>query len=220
MSLCFANFVLRKDDLWRRNHSTIRGLELHESDFSPYFPTSIAYTPLPRAALERFLSQRGLLSDKASRTDPFHSGFLNKIYLRLNELVFHGSSGVSYHSSINLRILTPCCKTLAFHVGERKSEVDMEEIDRIIHARTSTLGTGGGTDHDDTAIRARPNYRWEGLFEDTASQNRSRIYNCIRRLGVWFGITPYWRKGMASQGLALDVMLDHGQYVKLHPRFH
>ena len=92
----------------------------------------------------------------------------------------------------------------------------MDEIDRIIHERTSTLGTGGGTDHDDSSIRARPNYRWEGLFEDTPNINRTRLNNWIRQLGVWFGITPHWRKGTASHGLALDVVLDGGQYRKLH----
>lgn len=85
-----------KDDLWRRNHETISGLELHASEFDPHYPTSIAYTPLPRPALEAFLVQRGLLSKIPRRGDFFHAGFLNKIYLRLNDTAFRGSTRVSF----------------------------------------------------------------------------------------------------------------------------
>lgn len=35
----------------------------------------------------------------------------------------------------------------------------MEQVDADAGAGPSTLGTGGGTDHDDTSIRARPAYR-------------------------------------------------------------
>lgn len=86
---------LLQDDLWRRNHDTISNLRLHEVDFNPYYPTSIAYTPLPRTILESFLIQRGLLSTPSKRGDFFHRGFLNKLYLRLNETAFRGSSKVS-----------------------------------------------------------------------------------------------------------------------------
>jgi hypothetical protein len=47
-----------------------------------------------------------------------------------------------------------------FHMGTDVSEVDMEEIDIETIAGPSTLGTGGGTDHDDVSIRARPAYRY------------------------------------------------------------
>jgi len=84
-----------QDDLWRRNYDTINALNLHAQDFNPHYPTSIAYNPLPRAALEDFLRQRGLMSTPSLSTDFFYSGFLNKIYFRLNELVFRGSGDVS-----------------------------------------------------------------------------------------------------------------------------
>lgn len=83
-----------QDDLWRRNYDAISALRLHSSDFDPHFPTSVAYRPLPRPALEAFLSQRGLFHNVTRRGDFFHHGFLNKLYLRLNEIAFRGSSKV------------------------------------------------------------------------------------------------------------------------------
>lgn len=118
---------MAQDDLWRRNHATIKGLALHESDFNPHYPTSIAYVPLPRLVLERFLAQRGLLSAKAGYFDPFHSGFLNKVYLRLNEVAFHGSSKVSDHavckSIIILLIYYPSCRTSVFMLVKGKPKL-------------------------------------------------------------------------------------------------
>jgi len=84
-----------QDDLWRRNCDTISALRKHEPDFNPHYMTSIAYTPLPRAALEAFLTQRGLLHKKPKFFDCFHAGFLNKLYSRLNDCVFRDSSRVS-----------------------------------------------------------------------------------------------------------------------------
>ena len=69
-------------------------MQRHAVDFDPHYPTSIAYCPLPRPALEAFLIQRGLLSNVPKWGDFFHAGFLNKLYLRLNEAVFTGSSQV------------------------------------------------------------------------------------------------------------------------------
>ena len=83
-----------QDDLWRRNWDCYSGLRKYATDFNPAYPTSIAYTPLPRAALENFLTQRGLLHKKPQFFDVFHAGFLNKIYLRLNDVVYHGSEKV------------------------------------------------------------------------------------------------------------------------------
>lgn len=85
-----------QDDLWRRNNDTIPALKKHEADFNPHYVTSIAYTPLPRAALVAFLTQRGLLHNKPHWWDAFHAGFLNKLYLRLNDAVFRDSSKASH----------------------------------------------------------------------------------------------------------------------------
>ncbi|KDR84944.1 hypothetical protein GALMADRAFT_1322109 [Galerina marginata CBS 339.88] len=187
------------DDLWRRNYDTIAGLEKYSADFSPHYRTSIAYTPLPRAALEAFLAQRGMLHKKPRWNDFFHAGFLNKLYLRLNDAVFRDSRGA-----------------ILFHLGSDKREMDMEDIDIITQGQPSTLGTGGGTDHDDSWIRARPTYRWEGLLSDpphVAGHQLRRKW--LTKLGAWMGVTPLWRSGTPSNGLSLDVRVENGRYVLL-----
>jgi hypothetical protein len=92
----------------------------------------------------------------------------------------------------------------------------MEEIDVQTQMRPSTLGTGGGTDHDDSSIRARPLYRWEGILEDPLLKHERHTAIFFAKLGVWFGVTPRWRSGIPSMGLALDVQLSNGQYVVVH----
>ena len=88
----------------------------------------------------------------------------------------------------------------------------MEEIDQRTQLHPSTIGTGGGTDHDDETIRARPTYRWEGLLDDPVRKYESRIGQFFVKIGVWFGITPRWRSGGRSMGLSLDVRLQNGHY--------
>ncbi|KAI0348576.1 hypothetical protein BDW22DRAFT_1319309 [Trametopsis cervina] len=188
------------DDLWRRNHDTISGLQKYASDFDPHYSTSIAYSPLPRAALESFLTQRGLYHAKTKWGDFFHSGFLNKMYMRMYDILYHGTR----HGDI-------------IHLGQgNQAELDMEEVDGQTQARPSTLGTGGGTDHDDESIRARPLYRWEGILDDPLLKHERHSANFFAKLGVWFGVTPRWRSGIPSMGLALDVQLRNGQYVVIH----
>ncbi|KAJ7630901.1 hypothetical protein FB45DRAFT_833713 [Roridomyces roridus] len=184
------------DDLWRRNHDTISGLKLHASDFDPHYPTSIAYKPLPRAVLESFLTQRGLLS----KSQCMESGFLNKLYVRLNDIVFRGSS-----------------RAVMFHIGGNGTEMDMEEIDMDPRAQSRAqlsyfTDTGVGTDADASSIRPRAEYRWEALLEDQYRTGRRhrRFFSKVR---AWLGLTPLWRTGTASNGLALDVRLEGGRYV-------
>ncbi|KAF9822133.1 hypothetical protein IEO21_00127 [Rhodonia placenta] len=186
------------DDLWRRNYDTISALNKHASDFNPHYPTSIAYTPLPRAALEAFLTQRGLLHKKPKWDDFFDAGFLNKMYLRMNDIVFHGSF-----------------KANVLHLGDDYSDLDMEEVDEQTLMQPSTLGTGAGTDYDDATIRARPIYRWEGILDDSLRKRKAKHRQFLAKLAVWFGVSPFWRSGPPSQGLALDAQLADGRYVLL-----
>lgn len=181
------------DDLWRRNHDTIAALQLHATDFNPHYPSSIAYSPLPRPALESFLIQRGLMSKIPKWRDFFHHGLLNKLYLRLNQAVFPRSAS----------------RAIKFHVGDEPKEMYMEDVDILTQGHPSTfLGTGGGTDHDADSIRPRPAYHWEGLLEDELVLGSRAHRNWFAKMGAWFGVTPLWRSGIPSQGVALDVRLE------------
>ncbi|KAF5390251.1 hypothetical protein D9757_002979 [Collybiopsis confluens] len=188
------------DDLWRRNYDTISNLRLHETDFNPYYPSSIAYMPLPRPVLEAFLTQRGLLSTPPKRADFFHNGFLNKLYLRLNEAAFRGSG-----------------KAVFFHLGDDGPELDMDGVDLELQMEgpSSLFGTGGGTDHDDSSIIVRPAYKWEGVLSDTLHHHRWKRQDFLSKMGAWFGIKPTWRAGAVSAGVSIDVFLDNGRYVVL-----
>ena len=82
------------------------------------------------------------------------------------------------------------------------------------HPKTSSLGTGGGTDHDDVSIRARPLYRWEAIFDDPLTRDLNRRW--LPKLAVWFGLSPFWRSRMPlTNGVSLDVRLENGNYVLL-----
>ncbi|KAF9787179.1 hypothetical protein BJ322DRAFT_706318 [Thelephora terrestris] len=187
------------DDFWRKNYETIKAIQIHATDFNPHYPTSIAYRPLSRPVLEQFLTQRGLFKAKPVRKMTFHHGFLNMIYVRLNDIVFHG---------------TP--EAILVHLGEGQSEWDMDGLDLQTLGPPSTLGTGGGTEYDDPEVRARPTFRWEELMT-------SPIRECIRgsrwfagKFGVWFGLTPLWRPSFTVTGFTLDVKLDaKGRYVAI-----
>ncbi|KXN90068.1 hypothetical protein AN958_05073 [Leucoagaricus sp. SymC.cos] len=204
------------DDFWRRNHDTISALENNVSDFDPHYPTSIAYTPLPRAALENFLAQRGLFNQKPKLDDWIHQGFLNKLYLRLNETVFTPVTGKVNHFAAYMFIHTQCkFQSIMFHLGYGSKELDMNQIDLATRAGSSTLGTGAGTDHDISWIRTRPVYRWEGILTDPLRKRHGQR-TWLSKLGAWLGITPVWRGPESTSGIAVDVALDKsGRYVLL-----
>lgn len=83
------------DDLWRQNHTAMTSLQTYQPDFDPHYPTSIAYRPLPRPALEAFLTQRGVLrSNRKGMPDFVHVGLINKMYVRLSQIAFSGKSRV------------------------------------------------------------------------------------------------------------------------------
>jgi len=111
--------------------------------------------------------------------------------------------------------LTHLLQGILFHIGSDKSELDMNGIDLEIQGQPSTLGTGGGTDHDDSSIRARPEYRWEGILSDPMQPGCHRP-SFLAKLGAWFGVTPLWRTGIPSPGVAVDVRLENGRYVLIN----
>ena len=103
-------------------------------------------------------------------------------------------------------------QALIFHIGDGSQELDMDGVDLETQGPTSSLGTGDGTDYDVPGTRMRPAYRWEGLLEDPIQPGKRRG-RWLAKLGTWFGITPYWRTGLASNGLSLRVHLENGRYV-------
>lgn len=100
-----------------------------------------------------------------------------------------------------------------FHVGGDEAELDMQKVDLQTQPRSSTMGTGGGTDYDQASIQARPKYKWEGLLEDPLLAGATRRRRLFAKMGAWFGITPLWKSGIPSRGLAADVQLQNGRYV-------
>ncbi|KAG0253358.1 hypothetical protein DFQ27_007447 [Actinomortierella ambigua] len=84
-SICHQWWYLFWDDLYRKNHEEIP--QLIPASFSPAFPTSICYQPMPRAELEQFLEKHGCWL-KHGRSGFMHVGVLNRIYAFLNRLVF------------------------------------------------------------------------------------------------------------------------------------
>ena len=78
------------DELWRLNSNDYSQLRKFRRSFSPQYPTSIAYRPMPRQELEEFLHKRGLWKNKGAKGGPFNRGMLNRIFFYLNEIVFAG----------------------------------------------------------------------------------------------------------------------------------
>ncbi|KAG9120764.1 hypothetical protein FRC07_003616 [Ceratobasidium sp. 392] len=110
------------DDFWRRNKTTISSLIIHQSDFDPQFPTSIAYNPLPRATLEAFLRQRGLWYPTPKwygNWSWIDTGLINKVYFHLNWIAFASSS-----------------KTIQVHLGNDPLPIDLLDIDKRSRAAT------------------------------------------------------------------------------------
>ncbi|KAF8316174.1 hypothetical protein DL93DRAFT_2154964 [Clavulina sp. PMI_390] len=182
------------DDFWRRNHATVKALTLHEPDFNPWYPSSIAYQLLPRAALDAFLLQRGLLTAESrswfKSSGALHSGLVNRLYFHLNEIVYERHPSKMIHT-----------------VGTLPSGFELP----YAHHRASSEDTGGGTDHDDSSIRERPLYRYEELFMEHHGKWRGRF-------AVWFGLTPFAPlMDQRTRDISLELRLDseHHQYIRL-----
>ncbi|KAG6857525.1 hypothetical protein H0H87_000124 [Tephrocybe sp. NHM501043] len=110
-------------------------------------------------------------------------------------------------------------KEIKFHIGKGSTERDMMEVDletRI--GQASSIGTGAGTDHDDSWIRTRPQYRWEGILTDSPSPGNRRG-KWLSKLSAWLGLTPTWRSGIPTDELLLDVRQDNGRYVLLNSEY-
>ncbi|KAH8913761.1 hypothetical protein BT69DRAFT_1306207 [Atractiella rhizophila] len=142
------------DDLWRRNGNDVPSIGKHPSQFSPYYRSSICYHPLSRPDLEAFLRNLGLWINDG-RCGYFTTGFLNRIYLFLDQIVFEDASA-----------------QIPIKVGSEHSQVPFSDLNRHLprqiheegthpkHVRAAnhsdttqfTCDTGAGTDHDDRNI--------------------------------------------------------------------
>lgn len=145
------------DDFWRKNSQDYTLLRSHRRFFSPSYPTSIAYRPMSRTALEKFLKKKGLWIQEGSKGF-INRGLLNRIYFYLDELVFakhhFGSSQLSSNPFSN-----PNAVPLA--LGNDVSHalpLTYRNIEGIL-ANGSRL-TGGGTE-ETTSIVERKYYPWE-----------------------------------------------------------
>ena len=100
-----------------------------------------------------------------------------------------------------------------FHIGDGPTELGMDQVDAETQGQPSTLGTGGGTDHDVSWIPPRPAYRWEGLLQDPPGNGKKGKRTWFAKFGAWLGLTPLWRSGLISSGISLDLRLENGRYV-------
>ena len=79
------------------------------------------------------------------------------------------------------------------------------------HQKTSSMGTGGGTDHDDVSIRNRPFYKYEEAFVSHRGKWSGKF-------AVWFGLTPFSPiLEEHSHDIMFDLRLDseHNQYIRV-----
>lgn len=200
------------DDIWRRNADVITHMRTHSQDFDPHYSSCIAYTPLSRANMEAFLVVRGLFSPTRNTRAWFHPGILNKLYLRLNDIVFMNTSKVVFTSLQMYESSFNSSKAILFHIGRGSAELDMNAVENLVGP--SNISVGGGTSYGDVSIRARPNFKWEAILSDNVIPKLQWQNHLFSKLGSWFGLAPFWTED-ASKGLSVDVHLDQlsGMYV-------
>jgi len=154
----------------RRNHETPAGLELHAAYF--------------KLRWKVFLHNEGC----CIAAQLFPCWFLNKIYARLNDVVFPDSDQVSRLASKYIQYEAYfSSQAIKYHLGDDRRELHLEDIDMLAQGGSSTMGTGGGTDHNDSGIR-EGRRRW------------------LVKPGV--GISPLWGSGSPPNGDFVDVQLN------------
>ncbi|QRW03458.1 hypothetical protein RhiLY_02457 [Ceratobasidium sp. AG-Ba] len=234
------------DDFWRRNKATIDALKIYQSDFDPQYTSSIAYRLLSRAALETFLKQRGLWSSRNKWYGNWcwlNTGMINKIYFHLNWLAFIGSS-----KQIHLHLGNhPSSVDLLFIDKQSRAVTPMPTADQGDDDASVTTSSGikAGTSHSDSIMRTRRGYRWEALYRqpvanpsfvtkgvnalrdhrwhfwDDEIERKEAYYESWKgKFSQWFGVSPLGRLHWQTNGVGVDVVLDHrgnaqARYVRL-----
>ncbi|CAG7849321.1 SubName: Full=Uncharacterized protein {ECO:0000313/EMBL:CCA70937.1} [Serendipita indica DSM 11827] len=114
---------------------------------------------------------------------------------------------------------------ILIHVGDGEEEMDLNDLDLTTHVRSSSMGTGGGTDLDDASIRIRNAFKWEDVFDDTVHKGHRPLSQYLHwkswknMLAVWFGVTPLSHRRLRTNGIALDVEVDSsGRYIVIERR--
>jgi hypothetical protein len=215
------------DDIWRRNHTTVMGLQDNPASFSPHYRISICYRPLPRAELESFLEAHGLWSASKKRRRFFSTGFLNRMYFHVSMLVFDHTP-----YAIPLRVGAHHHEVSINELATIRSHVDRDDSfgsgDRVVNVSESTWFTGDGTNQDDDAVRPRRAF----LFEEMYDRPRVRFVrgqrlawvgehmaDVLEAFEAWLGLRPYLhRRRPPGVYLALKERDDGGYGLPTHTR--
>ncbi|PWN89441.1 hypothetical protein FA10DRAFT_145352 [Acaromyces ingoldii] len=186
------------DDLWRQNSGDYKLLRKHRRFFSPAFPSSVAYRPMPRAELERELDKRGLWVKEGTK-GIFTRGSLNAIFFVVDEIAFAKIDPVKSHST-NCRFPTSTTPSkrpengsvvrvgLTTLDGKAVEPISYESVDSSLDPMSRF--TGGGTAHDQTSILNRRAWTWteQRLSRGKPNGRLARIKNSILE---WLAIRPY-----------------------------
>ena len=52
-------------------------------------------------------------------------------------------------------------------------------------------------------------------LDDGIRKTKPKHRPLLAKMAVWFGLSPFWRSGLQSKGLSLDVCVENGRYVLL-----
>lgn len=202
------------DEIWRLNSNDYSLLRKYRRSFSPQYPTSIAYRPMTRQALEQFLHKRGLWKKHGAVGGPFNRGLLNRVYFYLNELVFSGShhrdralnSGRGWSDNPFLDPVDSHLRraaTIKVGLGQTPLDAtrrDISSIDNPSHLTTHSWGltanpsltpsqyTGGGTAYSTDSVIVRTAYRWEQRMDGYKTDTRWQ--RCRVRMLEWLSLHP------------------------------
>lgn len=159
------------DDLWRQNQKDYIALSKHKRTFSPQFPSSVAWTPLPRDRLEALLkSKEGIWSEGGQKAAVFHHGLLNKIYFTLDELASQDCLD---------------CSPVKLGLADKRGTIREASPSHISDNPLSRM-TGGGTNHDDGSIMDR--HAWPWTEERLGGKARRGFWRRVKR---FLALDPY-----------------------------
>ncbi|PWN32852.1 uncharacterized protein FA14DRAFT_110116, partial [Meira miltonrushii] len=191
------------DDFWRQNNGDYAALQSNAQLFSPQYPTSIAYTPMPRKKLEELLkSKTGIWRATNAKKGIVDQGLINRIYFMIDELAFNRSlrrPGEAQSGAGRGEPLVVGTVRTDGSIGVRSIEtISIPTSSKAAHhyplysdpfAATSRH-TGGGTDHDVSSIVERYAWPWtEQRLSGRPSQNAFKRFK--GRILEWLSIRPY-----------------------------